>query len=223
MSSAISNGLGFASYEASLSWYRKWSGGLSPTPAERGAIAGGAATLVMAVIQPLEVIMRRMQVSAPARWLPPGLACKRILACRRVPAHSVCMHVLLLHMLAAARAPLCASASWQGHMRLHAGVQCTGRCRLKNEGIKRGSACACMLALQYSPGAMHIGSEGMKRGSLLAALQVQGREGFPVKYASVADCGWRIVREEGVASFWRGSLCSFMKARGRWLLLLPSL
>jgi hypothetical protein len=62
MSSAISNGLGFASYEAGLSWYRKWSGGLSPTPAERGAIAGGAATLVMAVIQPLEVIMRRMQV-----------------------------------------------------------------------------------------------------------------------------------------------------------------
>ena len=62
MSSAISNGLGFASYEAGLSWYRKYSGGLSPTPAERGAIAGGAATLVMAVIQPLEVIMRRMQV-----------------------------------------------------------------------------------------------------------------------------------------------------------------
>ena len=40
---------------------------------------------------------------------------------------------------------------------------------------------------------------------------MQGREGFPVRYANVADCGLRIVREEGVASFWRGSLCSFMK------------
>ena len=42
-------------------------------------------------------------------------------------------------------------------------------------------------------------------------LQVQGREGFPVRYTSVADCAYRIVREEGVASFWRGSMCSFMK------------
>ena len=45
------------------------------------------------------------------------------------------------------------------------------------------------------------------------AVQVQGREGFPVKYMSVADCAYRIVREEGVASFWRGSMCSFMKVR----------
>ena len=62
MSSAISNGLGFASYESGLSAYRAANGGLSPTPAQRGVIAGCAATLVMAAIQPLEVVMRRMQV-----------------------------------------------------------------------------------------------------------------------------------------------------------------
>ena len=48
-------------------------------------------------------------------------------------------------------------------------------------------------------------------------LQVQGREGFPVKYTSVADCACRIIREEGVASFWRGSMCSFMKVSCRCL------
>ncbi|CAL8462209.1 g1740 [Coccomyxa elongata] len=101
MSSAVSNGLGFASYETGLSFYRHFSAGASPAPAERGIIAGVAATIVMAAIQPLEVIMRRMQV--------------------------------------------------------------------------------------------------------------QGKEGFPVKYANVWHCAYRIVAEEGMASFWRGSLCSFAK------------
>ncbi|KAK9906889.1 hypothetical protein WJX75_009795 [Coccomyxa subellipsoidea] len=101
MSSAVSNGLGFASYETGLSFYRRFNEGVSPSPAERGVIAGVAATLVMAAIQPFEVIMRRMQV--------------------------------------------------------------------------------------------------------------QGREGFPVKYTSVGQCGYRIVSEEGLGSFWRGSMCSFMK------------
>jgi hypothetical protein len=61
----VSNGLGFASYETGLSCYRILNGGVSPTPAERGAIAGVSATVVMAAIQPLEVIMRRMQVPPP--------------------------------------------------------------------------------------------------------------------------------------------------------------
>lgn len=42
---------------------------------------------------------------------------------------------------------------------------------------------------------------------------MQGKEGFPVKYASVWHCAYRIVAEEGMASFWRGSLCSFAKVR----------
>ena len=67
MSSAVSNGLGFASYETGLSFYRHFSAGASPAPAERGVIAGVAATIVMAAIQPLEVIMRRMQVRAAAQ------------------------------------------------------------------------------------------------------------------------------------------------------------
>lgn len=46
---------------------------------------------------------------------------------------------------------------------------------------------------------------------LVVAVQVQGREGFPVKYTSVGQCGYRIVSEEGLGSFWRGSMCSFMK------------
>ena len=62
MSSTVSNGLGFASYETGLSAYRRLNEGASPGPAERGVIAGGAAVTVMAAIQPLEVCCRRMQV-----------------------------------------------------------------------------------------------------------------------------------------------------------------
>jgi hypothetical protein len=42
-------------------------------------------------------------------------------------------------------------------------------------------------------------------------LQVQGREGFPVKYSSVFQCAYQVAKEEGIGSFWRGSMCSFMK------------
>ena len=62
MSSTVSNGLGFASYETGLSMYRRLNEGASPGPAERGVIAGAAAVTVMAAIQPLEVCCRRMQV-----------------------------------------------------------------------------------------------------------------------------------------------------------------
>ena len=44
-------------------------------------------------------------------------------------------------------------------------------------------------------------------------IQVQGREGFPVKYNSVWHCAYQVVKEEGIASFWHGSMCSFMKVR----------
>ena len=70
MSSTVSNGLGFASYETGLSWYRKMNEGATPGPAERGVIAGGAAVTVMAAIQPLEVCCRRMQARPPALWPP---------------------------------------------------------------------------------------------------------------------------------------------------------
>ena len=43
--------------------YRKMNEGVTPGPAERGVIAGGAAVTVMAAIQPLEVCCRRMQAS----------------------------------------------------------------------------------------------------------------------------------------------------------------
>ena len=66
MSSTASNGLGFASYETGLSLFRQLNDGVTPGPAERGIIAGGAAVTVMAAIQPLEVCCRRMQ----ARSLP---------------------------------------------------------------------------------------------------------------------------------------------------------
>lgn len=34
-----------------------------------------------------------------------------------------------------------------------------------------------------------------------------------MKYANVGHCGYSIIKEEGVASFWRGSMCSFMKVQ----------
>jgi hypothetical protein len=54
--------LGFSSYEAGLSAYHSMYG-KTAGPGERGVIAGGTACLVMTCTMPLEVIMRRMQVS----------------------------------------------------------------------------------------------------------------------------------------------------------------
>lgn len=56
-------------------------------------------------------------------------------------------------------------------------------------------------------------------------LQVQGREGFPVKYSNVFQCAYQVVKEEGVAAFWRGSMCSFMKVLPRalaWLCVISA-
>ena len=69
MSSTVSNGLGFASYETGLSMFRQLNEGVTPGPAERGIIAGGAAVTVMAAIQPLEVCCRRMQVRSITSFL----------------------------------------------------------------------------------------------------------------------------------------------------------
>ncbi len=49
--------------------------------------------------------------------------------------------------------------------------------------------------------------------------QVQGREGFPVKYDNVFQCAYTVAKEEGIASFWRGSMCSFMKVLPKTILL----
>ena len=56
----------------------------------------------------------------------------------------------------------------------------------------------------------------------LRTVQVQGREGFPVKYSSVYQCAYTVAKEEGVASFWRGSMCSFMKVLPHTMLSVAS-
>ncbi|KAK9805411.1 hypothetical protein WJX73_002357 [Symbiochloris irregularis] len=61
-SSIISNGLGFSSYEIGVQKYREWNNGRSPSPAQRGFIAGGSALVVMTAIMPMEVITRRLQI-----------------------------------------------------------------------------------------------------------------------------------------------------------------
>ena len=38
-----------------------------------------------------------------------------------------------------------------------------------------------------------------------------------MKYSSVFQCAYQVAKEEGIGSFWRGSMCSFMK-----VLLLPA-
>ena len=58
-------------------------------------------------------------------------------------------------------------------------------------------------------------------------LQVQGQPGFPRQYAGVVDCTSQMLRQEGVASLWRGSLSSFAKVlpsidATRCAALLPS-
>ena len=32
-----------------------------------------------------------------------------------------------------------------------------------------------------------------------------------MKYSSVFQCAHQVAKEEGISSFWRGSMCSFMK------------
>ncbi|BDA49691.1 Calcium-binding mitochondrial carrier protein SCaMC-1 [Coccomyxa sp. Obi] len=60
-SSITGAGLGFATYEALTVAYRNHVGH-SPSPGERGALAGGCAFITMSFGMPLEVVMRRMQV-----------------------------------------------------------------------------------------------------------------------------------------------------------------
>lgn len=92
MSSTVSNGLGFASYETGLSMYRQMYEGVTPGPAERGVIAGGAAVTVMAAIQPLEVCCRRMQASSLN--IPPSPPSTDNLGARVISLHeaSLIMH-----------------------------------------------------------------------------------------------------------------------------------
>ncbi|PRW34020.1 calcium-binding mitochondrial carrier S -3-like [Chlorella sorokiniana] len=47
--------------------------------------------------------------------------------------------------------------------------------------------------------------------NLTRRLQVQGRPGFPRKYTGMLDCAGQMLRQEGISSFWRGSLSSFAK------------
>ena len=57
---------------------------------------------------------------------------------------------------------------------------------------------------------------------VMRRLQVQGRPGFPQQYRGAVDCVSQMLRKEGVASFWRGSLSSYLKvvpsiAATRWV------
>jgi solute carrier family 25 phosphate transporter 23/24/25/41 len=47
--------------------------------------------------------------------------------------------------------------------------------------------------------------------NVMRRLQVQGRPGFPRQYSGPLNCTLLMLRQEGVSSFWRGSLSSFAK------------
>lgn len=59
----VSTGLGFWSYELGQTWYRNANDGQSPGPRERGFIGGFSALAVMTATLPLEVVLRRLQVT----------------------------------------------------------------------------------------------------------------------------------------------------------------
>ena len=42
-------------------------------------------------------------------------------------------------------------------------------------------------------------------------MQVQGSPGHPVKYRGLADCFAVMARDEGLKSFYRGTISSYMK------------
>lgn len=87
-SNIFANSLGFTSYEIGLKKFREWNHGRSPSPAERGFIAGGSATVVMTAIMPMEVIMRRLQVQGreghPVLYGSSWECCRRMIAAEGV-------------------------------------------------------------------------------------------------------------------------------------------
>ena len=66
-----------------------------------------------------------------------------------------------------------------------------------------GQNCAAGWAVELPAGS--AGVQVMRR------LQVQGRPGFPRRYSGGVDCVSQMLRKEGIGSFWRGSLSSWMK------------
>lgn len=59
-------------------------------------------------------------------------------------------------------------------------------------------------------------------------LQAQGRPGFPRRYTGSLDCAVQMLRQEGPASFWRGSVSTALKivpsiAATRWVAWLAAL
>lgn len=59
--------------------------------------------------------------------------------------------------------------------------------------------------------AILVMSVTMPLENVMRRLQVQGRPGFPRLYTGAMDCATQMLRQEGVAAFWRGSLSSFAK------------
>lgn len=45
----------------------------------------------------------------------------------------------------------------------------------------------------------------------MVSLQIQGSPGYETRYANGLQCAAHMLREEGIKSFWRGSLSSYMK------------
>lgn len=45
----------------------------------------------------------------------------------------------------------------------------------------------------------------------MTRLQIQGSPGYETKYTSGLQCAAHMLRNEGIKSFWRGSLSSYMK------------
>ncbi|GAB4821098.1 hypothetical protein N2152v2_008144 [Parachlorella kessleri] len=59
--------------------------------------------------------------------------------------------------------------------------------------------------------AMLVMTATMPQENVMRRLQVQGRPGFPQQYRGALDCVSQMLHREGVASFWRGSLSSYLK------------
>ncbi|EFN55456.1 hypothetical protein CHLNCDRAFT_133793 [Chlorella variabilis] len=90
---------------------------------------------------------------------------------------------------------------------------CTGYARLR--GAQPSAGEKGMLGGMAAVGVM---ATTMPLENVMRRLQVQGRPGFPRLYSGPLDCAAKMLRQEGVASLWRGSLGllyeSFVELRG---------
>lgn len=87
-----------------------------------------------------------------------------------------------------------------------------GACTLYRRYLNDGAAPSTnMRGVLGGVGALVTMTATMPMENVVRRLQVQGRPGYPVRYKGLGDCVLSMLRQEGVSTFWRGSVSTYLK------------